>query len=76
MSSIGELRLYKGCDLLIREMGIEGSLIAKPSGVGRNPATFDLAFLILQKSKVAMVFTLELKWSKILRGLVYFVLQF
>ena len=43
--------------------------------LGRNLATFNLAFSILQKLQVAMVFALELKLSKTLRGLVYFVLQ-
>ena len=38
-------------------------------------ATFNLARLILDKLRVAMVFALELKLSKTLRGLVYFVLQ-
>ena len=43
--------------------------------LGRNLDNFDLALLSLQKLNVAMVFALELKLSKTLRGLVYFVLQ-
>ena len=43
--------------------------------IGRNLATFNLALLILQKLNVMLVFALELKLSKTLRELVYFVLQ-
>ena len=43
--------------------------------LGRNLATFNQPHLILEKLKVAMVFALELKLSKTLRGVVYFVLQ-
>ena len=48
---------------------------ASSSIIGKNLATFNLALLILQKLEIAMVFALELKLSKTLRGLVYFVLQ-
>ena len=41
---------------------------------GRNLATLNLALLIFEKLKVPIVFPLELKLSKTLRGLVYFVL--
>ena len=49
--------------------------MSTPRAIGRSLATFNLALLIIEKSKVAMVFALELKLSKTLRGLVYFVLQ-
>ena len=41
--------------------------------LGRNLDAINLAILIMQKSKVAMVFASELKLSKTLSGLVYFV---
>ena len=39
--------------------------------IGRNLATFNLALLIFAELKVAIVFALELKLSKTLKGLVY-----
>ena len=43
--------------------------------LGNNLATFNLALLMLQKLKVAMVFALESKLSKTLKRLLYFVLR-
>ena len=45
------------------------------SSLGRSLATFNVAPLVLQELKAAMLFALELMSSKTLRGLVYFALQ-